>query len=840
MKRFLAFLMPLLLFLGCEEIQPAPEAMITLDSEQADNIHISSEGDTFEVSFISVLDWTAGIEYESGGEGWASLNKTSGKGGYDIARLKVLVQNNQKSEKRSAKLVISSGDKKVKISFAQDGYEEPVQETPVFKISDREAEVGAEGGRIQVTVEFNVDYYHEISADWIKEVDTKAVDSKVHTFEIAANTSESIRTGVISFCGNYTCISFTVIQAAGEPEPYMEVDTESLMIPSEGTAEPLTVKVSSNVGWTVSSDASWVSVDPKSGDGDGLFAVSADVNENTESRTATIKVSSSDGTISRSLVVLQEAEAKVFTLNDEVATVGADGGVIYVTVSHNVDYRCEIYADWIKEINTKTIVDDVHAFEISPNTVEESRSAVISFVGDGETISFTVTQEAWIIPIFELLENSAELEAEGGLVTVAVNANIEYDYTITADWVREVQTRSVNMFEHTFEVLENTEPKDRTAVISFCGNDNCLPFTITQKGYQPTDKLEVDVKDISAAASGTVTPYVVNVESDTDWNVISDASWCTVDPSSGTGNGSFMVSIAENASSEPRTAIVAVTVVDGSTVRKIGIIQAPKASGSGDDSWKSNDFIHKSLALRFTADWCGYCPMMAAAMAKAQGQLPDKLEVISVHGGGSGLANETSNALTDFYGIGGFPTGYVDGMFLISNGDIPTTTANIVAAVNQTEEEYDTYTGVSWTSSVSGNQIILNLSAYIKKAGSYKVTALLVEDNIVGYQADNTNGSSYYYVHKGVLRAAFSDVLGESFDITEDLQQKNFAYSVEVPSGCVVDNMRIVVFIQRKDGRYYVDNTASASVGKYRPLATSSGNWGSGNEGIVPGDDITI
>lgn len=839
MKRLVAFLMPLLLIIGCEEVQPAPEAMITLDSEQADNFIISSDGGTFDVSFTSVLDWTAGIVYESGGEGWASLNKASGKGGYDIARLKVSIQNNQKPEKRSASLVIESGNKKVKISFTQDGHEETVEE-PVFKLSDREAEVGAEGGRIKVTVEFNVDYYYEISADWIKEVETKAVDSKTYTFEIAENTSESIRTGVISFCGNYTCISFTVIQAAGEAKPYMEIDTESLMVSAEGTIEPLTVKVSSNVGWTVSSDASWLSVDPKSGDGDGSFNVSADVNDKTENRTATIKVSSSDGTISRSLVVLQEAEAKVFALKDKSTTVGAEGGIIYVTVSHNVDYRCEISADWIKEINTKTVVEDVHAFEISPNTVEESRSAVISFVGDGETVSFTVTQMEYVIPIFELLENSAEVESEGGLVTVAVNTNIEYDYTITADWVREVVTRSDNVFEHTFEVLENTESKHRTAVISFCGNDTCLPFTITQKGYQPVYKLEVDVKDISAAASGTEVPYVVNVQSDAEWNVSSNASWCTVDPSSGTNDGSFAVSVAENTSSEPRTATVTVSVADGSVVRKIGIIQAPKASDSGDDSWKDQDFVHKSLALRFTADWCGYCPMMATAMAKAQEQLPDKLEVISVHGGGSGLASEASNALTNYYGIGSFPTGYVDGYIQIDNYDISTTASNIVAAVKQTEEKYDTYTGVSWTSSVSGNQIILNLSAYIRKAGSYKMTALLVEDNIVGYQADYTNGSSDNYVHTGVLRAAFSDVEGDSFEITEDFQKKDFAYSVDVPSGCDVDNMRIVVFIQRKDGRYYVDNTASASVGKDRPLVSSSGNWGSGNEIIVPGDDIIL
>ena len=72
----------------------------------------------------------------------------------------------------------------------------------------------------------------------------------------------------------------------------------------------------------------------------------------------------------------------------------------------------------------------------------------------------------------------------------------------------------------------------------------------------------------------------------------------------------------------------------------------------------------------------------------------------------------------------------------IKNYDIATTTANIVAAVKDTEETYEVVTGTSWTSTVSGNQVTLDLSAYIKKSGSYKITVLLVEDNAVECELD--------------------------------------------------------------------------------------------------------
>ena len=122
MKKLFAFFLSLLFVFGCEEEKPVQEAIITLDSEQETDITVPSDGDSFDVSFTSALDWTVEIVYVSGGEGWASMNLTSGKGGYSIARLKVNVQKNSESEPRSAKVVITSETKKATVSFTQEGH----------------------------------------------------------------------------------------------------------------------------------------------------------------------------------------------------------------------------------------------------------------------------------------------------------------------------------------------------------------------------------------------------------------------------------------------------------------------------------------------------------------------------------------------------------------------------------------------------------------------------------------------------------------------------------------------------------------------------------------------
>ena len=660
--------MSLILAFACEEEKPVQEALITLDFEQDTDVTVPSDGGSFDVSFTSALDWTAEIVYVSGGEGWASLNLTSGKGGYSIARLKVNVQKNGESDSRSAKVVITSGSKKAEVSFTQDedkGFLPGPNPDLVFRLTEKSAEVPAEGAVVEVTVEYNIEYYCEVSADWIKEVESKSYDQKVHVFEVQPNDSEEPRNTTISFCGNGTCIPFRIEQAGCPPEP-----------------------------------------------------------------------------------------------------------------------------------------ED---------------------------------------PVFELSVQSVSVEAEGGKAEVTVISNVEYEYEIPVDWIKEVTSKAAEEYVHTFEVMPNETSEERKAVISFCGNDNCLPFIILQAGKQIDEWLEVDMKSISVEFTGTDTPIKVNVTSNVRWRVESDADWCVVTPTSGENDGTFEVTISESTLSEPRMANVIVSSSDALISREISVIQAPVSTGADDDSWIQEEFVHRSLAMRFTADWCGYCPIMATAVHMAQESLPDKIEALSVHGGGSGLASKASEALTRHYGIEAFPTGLINGMTQIQNNEPSVTAERIINAVNETEAKYETLTGASWTSSVDGSQIVLNLSLYMKKSGSYKVTALLVEDGIIGYQADYTNGSSENYEHNGVIRSAFTEAAGDEFTQLEDGQKKDFNYSMSIPYGCNEDNLKIVVYVQKHDGStYYIDNAASAAVGETKMLAVKSGNWGSGNEGITPGDDIIL
>lgn len=421
-------------------------------------------------------------------------------------------------------------------------------------------------------------------------------------------------------------------------------------------------------------------------------------------------------------------------------------------------------------------------------------------------------------PVFRLVENSAEVGSEGGTVTVTLETNVEYYSEVSADWVSEVETKSYESKTHTFVVEPNTSEEDRTAVISFCGNMNCIPFTITQEGVEVEYALAVDTENVSVEYTGTDAPITVNVTSNVEWQVVSDAEWCTVSTATGSGDGSFTLSVAESAEAEPRVCNVRVFSDDVNVVRTIIVTQAAKPEDVEPD-WINSEFFHRSLIMRFTATWCGYCPMMAESVEKTLEKRPGKFEALSVHGGGSDLQTAASLAIEGNYPIPGYPTGIVDGYYEVGNGLTTTTVMEFIMGQALTEKNYDVYTGYGIKSKVVDSKVIVDLDVYVKKAGEYKVTALLVEDGVVHRQA-NGNAYAYDYVHDGVVQAAFTNALGDSFSTDEDNVKKNFAYSLAVPIGSMVDNLKVVVYVQRTEDKVtFVDNVASVKVGETLKVA---------------------
>ncbi len=275
-----------------------------------------------------------------------------------------------------------------------------------------------------------------------------------------------------------------------------------------------------------------------------------------------------------------------------------------------------------------------------------------------------------------------------------------------------------------------------------------------------------------------------------------------------------------------------------------------KGSEDPDDpeDWAGKEFWHKSLGMRFTATWCGYCPNMATSFAKAISQYPNKIEMLNLHPTSSNLGFSGTSKLENIFRITGYPTGMIDYRNSIANYTSNDYTARlIVNAAKETESNYPTKTGISFTSSVSGSKLNLNVKLYIKEKGDYKVTAVLVEDNIIGYQ----NGGGDSYNHSSIARVALSDITGDTFSTTAENKTVEKNYSVTIPSSYNKDNLKILVYVLKQYGSqpiirtanygdYYVDNATSAAIGTTKDLIFADGSTYGGNEDTKDGGEITL
>lgn len=279
----------------------------------------------------------------------------------------------------------------------------------------------------------------------------------------------------------------------------------------------------------------------------------------------------------------------------------------------------------------------------------------------------------------------------------------------------------------------------------------------------------------------------------------------------------YIFHVTRNKETEARTGYISVC-----SDTNCYIVEVEQEAASGD--WTEEEFVHRSLGMRFTATWCGWCPYMNTSFHKAKDLLGDKFEILNLHASSSDLAFSGTDVLASYYNISGYPTGIIDGRVDIDNyTDTDYVAQNVVNAVEEQESTYPVTTAFEFSSSLSGRTVSVDLVVYAKETDSYKLTVLVLENGIIGYQADNGEGAHQDYHHDRIARLALTSINGDSFTASEG-DEKTFSFTGVVPDGCDLDNLEILVYTQRPFGTqpkiqsgnygdYYVDNSRSAAVG---------------------------
>ena len=147
-------------------------------------------------------------------------------------------------------------------------------------------------------------------------------------------------------------------------------------------------------------------------------------------------------------------------------------------------------------------------------------------------------------------------------------------------------------------------------------------------------ELNVDVQQLLFSAEGQSQTF--RITSNTDWVIVGNTGWLTVNPAMGSGNQSIVVTASENTTVSPRTCQLSVTTASGEINRMITVEQSATSEELSVDVSRVN--------LDGAANSSAYLHITTNAAWSITG-VPDWLTLSSVSG--NGTAQITLTAISD-------------------------------------------------------------------------------------------------------------------------------------------------------------------------------------------------
>jgi hypothetical protein len=387
--------------------------------------------------------------------------------------LNFTVKENLENEGRTGTITISSGSLSQEIQVTQAGKND-------LLVSQSEFSIVPGGETIQVTVSTNLDYEVSISDDWVKEVTTRGLSDYTHVFEVAANTTYDSRKATITFTSKTNNITKTVTLTQAQLDAIVVAETEYSYDAAGGA---LDLKVQANVDYEVSVSDDWIEQVASRGLTEKTLNFNVKENTTNDSRKGVITVKSES--VVQEITVTQAGKNDLLVSQSEFSIVPG-GETIQVTVSTNLDYEVSISDDWVKEVTTRGLSDYTHAFEVAANTTYDSRKATITFTSKTNNITKTVTLTQAQLDAIVVAETEYSYDAAGGALDLKVQANVDYEVSVSADWIEQVTSRGLTEKTLNFNVKENTTDDERTAIITLKSGELKQEVKVRQAGQSRT------------------------------------------------------------------------------------------------------------------------------------------------------------------------------------------------------------------------------------------------------------------------------------------------------------------------------------------------------------------
>ena len=298
-----------------------------------------------------------------------------------VQTVKLVAEANSSTDERTGKVTVRGGSLSATITIIQAGKQK--SEEPYITIGTQSYTIDSNGGSLYIDVTSNVAYSVSSDQTWAKPDGARV--------RVDSNPSKEERSATITYSYGDISKSVQIVQA-GEDEVLSNAGKSTYNVPYTGG--DIEVKVSSNVDYTVTTSADWITqVKSRTVTTDVLtFTVAAN---DGAARQASIDIVFGE-TLSFSVTVNQNAYVEpsyddpFLELSSTVANLDEFGGEVTITVNANYEYTVDCEESWITIKQTgETFICSVAA---NPDQVD--RSAMLIFSSEGVVAYLTINQLA--------------------------------------------------------------------------------------------------------------------------------------------------------------------------------------------------------------------------------------------------------------------------------------------------------------------------------------------------------------------------------------------------------------------------------------------------------------
>ena len=368
---------------ACSGSDPEPELTI---SRTSISLQANGDGDKDITVTASHTDWTASV---TEGSSWLRVNKNG-----QLAT--VSVDSNPTTSTRTGKIKIAATEDaslSYDINVSQSGADGTIS------VSTSSVEFEAVGGTQSITVTSNSGWTASSSQSWLSVNPTSATAPSSNsgqtnvTLTAGENSTKDARPCTITFTTSDGKVA-TVSVNQKKPNPYIWVNglesTSLQFSANSGVNYKQTVKITSNVSWTMTGVPDWLSVSPTNGSGDLSVEIYPKTNNDQNDSERSVQLVLLSGETKATIKVSQDSDLDPYAYVTPTNIVKLYNGIAFdYEFGKNVSYY---YRGYMEKSAVASMTDSevITVLETNFKRYTQNDNEVAAFSGLDEGVTYMV------------------------------------------------------------------------------------------------------------------------------------------------------------------------------------------------------------------------------------------------------------------------------------------------------------------------------------------------------------------------------------------------------------------------------------------------------------------